>query len=315
MKHILTVTLNPAIDKTITLEKFNLGTLNRVKEIKIDPGGKGINVAKVLKKFGMNVLATGLIAGKQGQLLLDYLNKANINNDFFIIEGETRTNIKIFDEHTSTITEINEQGFYVNEKDIEKFIDKFTKLLDNTSLLILSGSLPLGLDSKIYYELIQIANKKGVYTILDADGDALRYGINGIPYAIKPNINELNGLFNVNLQDSRDIIKVSKQLIELGIKIILVSNSEKGAYLITTANAYKINTFRIDCKSSVGAGDSMVATLAYCLINNFNIFEIAKWVTAAGTITASKPGTEVCSIEEVKKSLDLINVEDLSCWL
>ncbi|WP_026486583.1 1-phosphofructokinase [Caldanaerobius polysaccharolyticus] len=307
--YVLTVTLNPALDKTIVVEKFNVGGLNRVQSMRIDAGGKGINVARVLKKFNINVLATGLIAGVQGQLLLEYLEKDGIKNDFLKEHGNTRTNLKIIDKHSNLVTEINEMGFSVSTEVLNEFKEKYTRLIKQAMFVVISGSLPPGIDNGIYYELIEIARKEGVKAILDADGEVLAEGIKALPFAIKPNIFELEMLFGKKLTDDRDIVNAAKSLLDKGIKIVIVSMGADGAIVLDEKEVYRVKSYEIDRKSATGAGDSMVAALVYCLLNGYSLFEIARWTTAAGTITASKPGTEVCSFKEVQEVLDKIQVE------
>ncbi|TCS83844.1 1-phosphofructokinase [Tepidibacillus fermentans] len=308
---VITVTLNPAIDKTITLPRFEVGGLNRASQIRIDPGGKGINVAKVLKKFGVDVLATGFIAGDQGNLLRNQLNERAIQTDFIHVAGETRTNFKIVDEEAGITTEINEVGFPISDQDITNLKERLRSYLSSNSVIVFAGSLPQGASDQTYYELIQFANQAGAKAILDADKAALREGIKAKPYAIKPNIFELEQLLTRKLDTDQKIVEAGKELIEQGISLIIVSMGSKGAIVLNQKEAYRITPFPITPKSTVGAGDSMVATLVYSLLENKNLEEIAKWVTTAGTITATKPGTEVCSLEEVKQAIHKINVKKL----
>lgn len=308
---ILTVTLNPALDKTVLIDNLKVGGLNRVISSRLDTGGKGINVAKVLNKFKCDVKAAGLVAGSQGSLLLDYLKEAGINTLFHQICGETRTNLKIVDQSTNTTTEINEAGFYVSENDLSLFIEELSKELCRSAFLILSGSLPPGVNEYIYFELINIAKSKGIKTILDADGKALSAGINALPYAVKPNIHELRDLTGKKIETVKDIVNTAKDYIEKGIEIVIVSMGGDGAVIVDKSTAYFAKPFDIVPKSTVGAGDSMVAAFAYSQINGFDLLKTAKLITAAGTVTASKPGTEVCSLDEVLINSDRIIIEEI----
>jgi 1-phosphofructokinase len=308
---VITVTLNPALDKTVIIDSLNIGGLNRVKTAKFDPGGKGINVAKVLNNFGERVEATGLIAGTQGQLLLEYLNLDGIKHNFYKVAGETRTNLKVFEEYSSVITEINEPGFIVTEKDLICFGEKLSDLLNHASFLVLSGSLPIGVNGDIYYHFIQLANSKGVKTILDADGKALQNGIKAVPYAIKPNVYELELLTGRKMSTVKEIVDSARHLTDTGIKIVAVSMGSEGAVVINNTDSFHVRTHRITPKSTVGAGDSMVAAFVYTILNNYPLDEAAKWAAAAGTVTATKPGTEVCTLEEVLEFIPKVQVEKL----
>ncbi|MDK2811235.1 MAG: 1-phosphofructokinase, partial [Petroclostridium sp.] len=304
---VVTVTLNPALDKTVTVSSLKTGGLNRVKDIRMDAGGKGINVAKVLKKFEVDVLAAGLIAGFQGQLLLEYLEAEGIKTSFLKIPGETRTNLKIVEEKTKITTEVNEAGFLVTQEDLKRFSDNLLHLMNQTCILVLSGSLPPGVPETIYKDYIEIANAKGIKTILDADGKALEEGIKALPFAIKPNIHELENLAGCKLLEEKDVVLAGRHLIEKGINLVVISMGSEGAIVLNDKETYRVKTFPIKRESTVGAGDSMVATLAYALLNNKPLEEIAKWITTAGTITASKPGTQVCTLAEVQQSLHQVH--------
>lgn len=308
---VITLTLNPAIDKTILIDKFSFGDLNRVKAVRMDAGGKGINVAKVLKKFGTDVIATGLSAGFQGQRLLGYLQEEGIANDFLILEGETRVNLKVIDAYTNITTEINESGFNVDKSVLESFEEKLSKHLDDADILVLAGSLPPGVPKDIYRKYINMAKEKNLLTILDADGETLLEGIKACPYAIKPNIHELQALIGRELKDDYEVTHAAKQLINNGIKLVIVSMGGEGSIVVDEKEAFRVKPFPITPKSTVGAGDSMVAVLTYNLIQKDNLETIARWVTTAGTITASKSGTQVCSKEEIIKFLDKVNVTKL----
>lgn len=309
MKKVITITLNPALDKTVTIEKLNKGGLNRVNDLRIDAGGKGINVAKVLSRFGVEVLATGLIAGSQGQTLLSLLEEEKIHAQFLRIPGDTRTNLKVVEEVSNITTEINEPGFTVRAGELEQFTNKLSGLLEDASFLVLSGSLPGGVDENIYSEFIKLARSKGVKTVLDADGAALQEGIKAGPYAVKPNIHELEKLVGRKLPDDGEIVKAAQELQQQGVEIVAVSMGADGALLMDRKEVLRIKTFDITPMSTVAAGDSMVAALVYSLQKEFSLEQTAKWISAAGTITASKPGTQVCSFEEVRQSIGLVRVK------
>lgn len=307
--YVVTVTLNPAIDKTVIVDKLQIGGLNRVQNVRVDPGGKGINVARVLNQFGVDVKAAGLVAGTQGQNLLQYLSQERIETNFLTIPGETRTNLKVVDISSNITTEINEAGFSVSKTELEVFKKQFSELLSKACYLVLSGSLPPLVESGIYRELTQIAKDNGVKTILDADDEALSEGIKAVPYAIKPNIHELEKLAGYKLTSERDIIDAARKIMEQGVEIVIVSMGAKGAIIMNKTEIYRAQAEAIIPKSTVGAGDSMVAVLVYSLLNGHSLMQTAQWVTAAGTVTASKPGTEVCSLAEVKRFLDNIQVK------
>ncbi|GGM18628.1 tagatose-6-phosphate kinase [Paraliobacillus quinghaiensis] len=303
-KRIVTVTLNPAMDKTITLETFKLGELNRVKQSPlVDPGGKGINVAKVLQGFGANVVATGFIAGESGKKLENKVNQLGIKSDFTeVMDGEVRTNLKVVDVSTNQTTEINEPGFSVTAEAEVLLKNKIINLLDDASFLILSGSLPNGIQADVYQQYIEIAKEKGVKVILDADGLSLKQGIDAQPYAIKPNLFELEQYTGMKLTNTDEIIAAGKNILVKGVELICISLGEDGAIFLTSEEGYHITPMKITPKSVVGAGDSMVATLAYSYLQQYSLVDAAKFSTAAGTVTATKEGTTVCTLDEVENT-------------
>lgn len=307
--NIITVTLNPALDKTVMIEQLKPGGLNRVEEIRMDPGGKGINVAKVLKSFPVNVLATGINGGYAGRQLLDHLERLQISHRFSTSGGETRTNLKIVDRKTEVTTEINEKGTEVSAETIRHFRREFTGLLDEASLLVIGGSLPPGISPQFYAEIIREAEKKGVQTVLDADGEAFRAGLEASPSVVKPNIHELEQYLERALNDEDQVVDACRELLAKGISWVIVSMGGEGAILVSEDEVIRGRPFPIRPVSTVGAGDSMVAVIAFCLLENKNLEETARWATAAGTITASKPGTGVCRYQEVQEHLALVQTE------
>jgi 1-phosphofructokinase len=297
---IITVTLNPAVDKTVTINNFTPDSVNRIRKIQLDAGGKGINVAKVLLTLGANSLALGFLAGHTGGFIKRYLDKLNIASDFVYLDGETRTNIKIVDEVNHTNTDINEPGPVVSQIDAEKINDKVLRELADNTILILSGSVPVGMSKDIYYKWIEYAGKRGAKTILDADGELLRLGLAASPYLIKPNIHELEQLAGRKLSDIEEAAGFTKQLMaEHQIKEAVISLGEKGALFFKGDAAIFAEGIPVTVKSTVGAGDSMVAALAYALDNNLSLEKAVCLAVASGTANVMTAGTEPGSLETI----------------
>lgn len=305
---VITVTLNPALDKTITLPRLEVGGLNRVEQMRLDPGGKGINVAKVLKKFAVDVTAAGFIAGTEGEFIQSRLKELAIKSGFVDVPGITRTNLKIVDSQAKVTTEINERGFAVRDEDLARFRDQLADWLQDTAVLVLSGSLPRGVPEDIYRDYVALAKGKNVKTILDADGPALAAGIKARPFAVKPNVHELAGLLGRSLTTEKEIIAAGQELIRAGIEMVVISRGAAGALALTREEVYRAVPFPINPQSTVGAGDSMVAAMAYAILTREPLAEVLRWATAAGTVTAAKAGTEVCSLAEVKPLLKQVQV-------
>lgn len=305
---IVTVTLNPSIDKSILIDKLVPYGLNRVSHSRTDPGGKGINVARVLKNFGADVTVLGLIAGSQGKLLADYLKQMEIKTDFLEIDGETRTNLKILDNSVNRITEINETGFYVTPDDLNRFRKKYKIYAEQADVIVLSGSIPPGIPQNFYAECISIAKNGGKKVILDADGAALQEGLKAIPFAVKPNTQEFESLVGQKFSNQVEMIRAVKKLIQTGVETVIISMGPDGAIVSDSSKIYHVNSWDIEVKNATGAGDSMVAALAYSVLKKDSLYDIAKITTAAGTITASMAGTQICELDDVLKSLHCVTV-------
>lgn len=309
---VVTVTMNPALDKTVTVDRFSPGSLNRIQEIRVDAGGKGINVAKVLHQFPIEVVAAGLIGGYQGKLVLGKLQEIGVHSRFTEAQGETRVNLKVVDSMNQQTTELNEPGYTVDSAVLEQFISEFECLAEQASFIVLAGSLPPGIPTDLYKQLIEIGHKYSVRTILDADGEAFAQGIQAKPFAIKPNIHELEALFDRTFVSEAEVIDAARSLIGQGIQYVSVSMGADGSLLIgEEQKAVKAIPFPIKPLSTVGSGDSMVAAMVYCFSQNKSFEDIARWSSAAGTVTASKPGTEVCSHDEVVARLPLVHIHSL----
>lgn len=308
---VITITMNPCIDKTVLVDQFHLYGLNRIHHARLDPGGKGINVAKVLKNFHTEVTVSGLIAGEQGSLLLKQLKQAEIRADFMEIGGETRTNLKIVDESVNKTTEVNEPGFLVSESDLQKFFKKFEAFLGQAAIIILAGSLPPGVPDDFYAQCITLSKKSGTKILLDADGPAFAKGLTTVPYAVKPNIHELEAYFQTRFESHEQVAEAAKRLLDTGIEIVIVSMGADGAIVADRQEIYKTDTWDIPVKSTVGAGDSMVGSLTYAILHGYSLRDIAAITTAAGTITASKSGTQICTLEEVEHAIQNVAVKQI----
>ena len=268
---VITVTLNPALDKTFTISNFTLGAVNRVSNIRQDIGGKGINVSKVLKNLGIASISTGFLGGMLEEYFEKELKRRNIETKFISIEEDTRTNIKIVDEINKVYTDVNESGPDISTKEIDDFFKAFKELCSKGDIVVLSGGVSPSVPADIYRSLIKIAKEKEAVTILDADGELLRYGVQGHPNIIKPNIDELKKLVDLEDESEASIIKASRKFIESGIDKILVSLGDKGAMYITKDKAYKVPGLKVPVKSTVGAGDSMSLIIVPFIKNAFFI--------------------------------------------
>ncbi|MBP2033281.1 1-phosphofructokinase [Clostridium algifaecis] len=306
---VITVTLNPAMDKTITLKGLNIGSVNRAITVREDIGGKGINVSKVLKNFNISSLCTGFLGGELENSFIHDFKKRKLNNDFIHIQNETRANIKIVDSLNHTNTDINEPGPYISKEELKIFIDKFKSMCSKEDIVVLSGGVSPSMPDDIYLHLTKIAKEKEAFVILDADGELLKHGIKACPDVIKPNNHELQKLLNLSDISEENIINAAKVLKNKGIAKIMISLGEKGGLFVTENGVYKCKGLKVPVKSTVGAGDSMVSAIVYSLINNYSDKETLRFATACGAASVALDGTQACTLQQVHELLKEVKCE------
>lgn len=301
---VITVTLNPAIDKTIYLEKLSINKVNRAKKVRYDIGGKGINVSKVLKELDVDSICTGFLGGVLEDEFKSQLDFKKIGYDFVSVEDGVRTNLKVIDETASSNTDINEPGPIIKKHELQAFLKKFTELCKRDDIVVLAGKVSDSLPSDIYKQLALIASKKGAKVIIDAEKGLLAEGIKAKPYAIKPNREELQSLVGSHLVNQADIIAAGKSIINQGVELVLISLGSEGSLLITKDNILHQPGFDVQVKSTVGAGDAMVAALVYGLLNRTSNEKTLALAHACGTATVTLEGTEACTWEDIKLYYD-----------
>lgn len=309
---IATVTFNPAIDKSVTVHGFEVGKTNRCVVDRIDAGGKGINVARVLRLWGCEVRALGLAAGANGHFILEALRTEGISADFVTVPGETRVNLKIHDPQMETETEINEPGFQVGPDHLEALRRKVETYAPQTEVLVLSGSLPPGAPPSIFADLIAIAKRQGAHCILDTAGPGLAQGITAGPSLIKPNRVEVEELMARGLPTSQDLVQAAHSLIRGGCEQVLISLGAEGALGVAGTEALLARPPAVHVRSSVGAGDTMVAAMARAALEGTPFREAFRLAVAASAATVALPGTQMATWQAVQNLIQHVMLEDAS---
>lgn len=304
---IITVTMNPAIDKTIKLNTFVHGDLNRIQKVILDAGGKGINVSKTIRALGGESLATGFLGGRNGDYIQDVLRKFSIKTDFVKIEEETRVNTKIA-ETTGLVTELNEKGPVIDLQAMSELLMKLLNCLKTDSLLVLSGSVPLGVPKSIYRLLTELAHEMGAKVLVDADGDLFAEALSAKPDIVKPNQSELEKYFGYAMDSDEKIVEAGKKLLEKGVKIVIISLGAEGAYFIDKEHTLYSPALSVQVNSTVGAGDAMVAAFSYGVDQGLSFEETAKLAMATSVGAVTTVGTKPPTIEVVKGLLDQVTV-------
>lgn len=310
---ILTITLNPAIDKTVKIEDFSIDKVNRAKDMRITAGGKGINVSFFVKAMSRESHAFALVGGRAGKFIEETMKEQGINFHGVKVEGETRTNFKIVDKKNNTHTDINEQGPQVNKEQLQALIEMVTKNLTAGDVLVIGGCIAPGIQEDIYKSLILVAKEKKAFVILDADGKVLKISLEGCPDVIKPNIHELQTLSNTKFKTQDDIIAFAEELLEKKLvgRGILVSLEEKGSLWITKDKVLQISEIRTIVKSTVGAGDAMVAALAIGFSENMDDEEFLKLATAAAITKISNEGPLSCDSTIFSNTMNEVKIKIL----
>lgn len=298
--------MNPAIDKTIDVESLQVGKLNRIKRVEQDAGGKGINVSKTIKALGGDSIATGFVGGNAGRMIENVLKDLGIPTDFVNVDGETRTNTKVIDA-SSELTELNEPGVVITEEQLSNLFAKLEGYANEDTLFVLAGSLPAGVPKDTYAKMIHALHHKGAKVLLDADGELFRNGIEACPDMIKPNRDELEEYADLT-QKATDaqLIYLAKEFVDKGIETVAISMGSQGAMIIQGENQVKCPVLKIKAHSAVGAGDAMVAAMAYSWEQKLEFTEMVKLclATSAGAVTTigTKPPT-IEVVEELKKQV------------
>lgn len=279
---IYTVTLNPSIDYIVEVEDLRLGELNRMKRNLKLPGGKGINVSRVLKQLGVENKAIGFLGGFTGRYIEEWLREESIANDFVFISEDTRINIKL--KHGEE-TEINGLGPNILDDEADLLLQKLADLKAD-DIVILSGSIPPSLGEDFYIRLISVCKQSRAEFVIDTTGRALQEALTYKPLLVKPNHHELEELFGVKMNSRDEIIIYGRKLLEAGAKYVLVSMAGEGALFITENGVYHANAPMGEVKNSVGAGDSMIAGFVGMLTLTGDLLEAFRAGVASGSATA-----------------------------
>lgn len=310
---ILTVTMNPAIDKIYMIDNYMLGEVHRPTEMIASPGGKGLNVARVSKLMGENVGATGPLGGGNGAYVEAGIKNLGIKAHFCPIEGETRICINVTDRISQLCTEILEEGPVLSQVDINNQLTLFERLMDEADIVTISGSLAKGLPTNFYGELIKIARKKGKKTLLDSSGDAFIQGVKAKPYAIKPNEDEIARVYNGPVLTMKDKIKVIDFFKNQGIELPIISMGKDGSLAGLNDGIYKISIPAIKVVNTVGSGDSFIAGLAVGLRRGLEEIDLLKLATACGTANTQYSQTgfiEIEKVDEFYKKIQVVKIAD-----
>jgi 1-phosphofructokinase len=310
-QRIATVTLNPAIDQTVKIPNFRADTVNRVTWRQDDAGGKGVNVASFLADVGHQVGVTGFMGRENARLFDRLFTQKGIADHFVRLPGETRVNIKIVDAAQGQVTDINYAGQEPKPEDVRLLHDAITALAQECDWFVFSGSVPGGLSSDIYDELIGTLKSQGKTVVLDTSGDALRLGLPAKPDLIKPNRVELEEVIGRKLQSQGDIVAAARELIQAGIPQVVVSMGAEGALFIDGEAAVHALPPQVTVKSTVGAGDAMVAGTVSGLVSGKSLKDCAAMATAFSLGALGQIGPRLPPLAQLQEMCNLVTVRPI----
>jgi len=311
---IITVTLNAALDKTLDVPNFTPGRRHRTVDQKTMPGGKGVNIARAIKRLGQPVIATGLAGGATGNRILEALNDEAILNAFVRIREESRTNTAVLDPTSGMHTEINERGPAVSAQELELFREKLLYLAQGASICVFAGSLPRGIDAAIYANLIRDVRKLGVTSIIDTEGEPLRQAAKAEPELISPNELEAEELVGHEFNGEEDRARAVPELVRLGPAeaIMTVSDGCYGYLLEAGAPVlYRVSIAELEPLSTIGSGDAFLAGYVASRYAGRPAVECLRYGVACGAESTQHVGAGILESTRVERLLEEVEVERL----
>ncbi len=306
MPKIITITLNPAIDKSTSVPVLVPEKKMKCTLPVFEPGGGGINVARAIKKLGGNATALYLAGGYTGKFFTQLLDRENIDSIVIEMANHTRENLIVLNSTANLQYRFGMPGPLVEEVEWKKLLDTLEKI-NGIDFIVASGSLPPGVPVDIYARIASVAKRKGTKCVVDTSGEALQLAAEEGVYLLKPNLGELSSLVGSEEISTGMVDDVAATLIENGrSEVVLVSMGAAGAMLVTKQTVKQLSAPVVKRISTVGAGDSMVAGIIMGLSKGFSILESAKYGVASGTAATINPGTELCRLEDVERLYPLI---------
>jgi len=306
---VTTVTPNPALDRTLLVDELAFGAVSRMRGARMDPGGKGINVSRVLRQFGCPTTALGFVGGSVGRSLVETVAALGIESDFIAVPGETRTNLTLTDGEREI--KVNESGPAVPPGAVERLIARVRRRARNSSAVVLSGSLPPGVPVDLYAELIRIIRDEGSKPVLDADGPALAHGAAAGPYLIKPNRREAETLLRIALDADEAVREAVYRLSAYGIPVVALSLGARGAVCACDGAVWRAEAPPSSVRSTVGSGDAFLACLLLALPGGADVPTALAVGTAAGSASVTLPGGRLCAPASLEQMLPHVNVRPL----
>jgi 1-phosphofructokinase family hexose kinase len=298
---IYTLTLNPGLDRTISVPEIRFDEVLRASDARADVGGKGFNVSSAIRALGGQSIALGFVGGATGQCLTQGLAALGIETDFVPIQGETRTNTVILESSSGRYIKVNEAGATIRPEEQTALLKKVTARARAGDYWVFSGALPPGLPPDFYTTLINMVQRKGSRAVLDASGEAFRLGCVAQPYLIKPNEVEAEQVSGITVRTIQDARRAAAYFLALGMQVVALSRGAQGLLLSWKGGNAQANAPKVLLKNTVGAGDALLGGLVWALEGGKSLEDAARWGVACGSAAAALEGTNFATLAEVEK--------------
>ena len=312
---IVTVTLNAAIDRTLTVPNFQRGQRHRASAGVTLAGGKGINVARALKMLGVPVVATGLVGGTTGTRIVEELTNEAILNDFVHIEGESRTSTAVVDSTGGTYTEINEWGPAVRTEELEMLLEKLRYLTQGAELVVFAGSLPRDVADDFYAEATRELTRRHIHVALDTEGGPLALGVEAEPFIVTPNQAEAEALVGQEFHDDEDFVMALDQIAEMGPRNVLIT-TETGCYALLreekVVHRYRVEAPHVEPVSAVGGGDTLLAAFVASYVGGRPKEDALRSAVAAGAASTLELGAGIFDTGQAARLQTGVQVRELA---
>ena len=307
---ITTICLNPCFDKTVNVDRMQAGQVNRIKEARVDLGGKGINVAVVAKRLGLEAQCLGIMGESGAVELTAMMDREGLKHKFLTVQGHVRTNMKVYSLDGQGVTELNEPGTPLNQEVLSEFTRMAEEETKDSDMVVLTGSLPPGCPEGTYRDLLKAL--EGKKCILDTEGKELELAAKGAkPYLIKPNLREMEATLGIELRTMRAIRDAALLFVQLGVKHAVVSMGVMGAMYISADKTLFAPALRVSAKSTVGAGDAMIGGMLLGYEKEKDMAKAFRYGVAAGAASVITEGTQLIVREDFDALLDQVRIQEV----
>ena len=313
-KMIATVTLNPSLDMILKLNRLKLNQYNIVKRVTRIPGGKGINISKAVRVYGLETMALGFLGGHNSHYIAEQLRQYSITTNFWHIEEETRENVIIIEENNNTHTLLSEPGPEITEHDLDHFKSIFFRVMAQSKVVALSGSLPSKVPDDIYFQLIELAHQRNVLTILDATGTAFDKGLQAKPFLARPDLRATGyRFFNKKIDSQESALEIAQEIIKHGVKIAIVSLGDNKDVIVTEEGAWLAESAADNFVNIVGRDESIIAGFAIKITSEEKeqMADIIQFAMACGLASSLTDSEVFHSRDDITACLPSIKVTEL----